>query len=77
MDKLTQIFYDKEGDVLYLSVGKPRRAVSQELGDDVLLRIDTETDEIIGLTVMNLSTRFGSLETPQTLPVEIELHQAE
>jgi uncharacterized protein YuzE len=77
MDKLTQIFYDKEGDVLYLSVGKPRRAVSQELGDAVLLRIDTETDEIIGLTVMNLSTRFGSLETPQTLPVEIELHQAE
>ena len=40
MEKVTQLFYDAEGDVLYLSIGEPRPAVSQELGEDVLLRVD-------------------------------------
>jgi uncharacterized protein YuzE len=64
-----QIAYDPESDVLYLSVGEPRRAVSREIGDDVLLRIDPETGAVVGLTVMNLSTR-SSLDT---LPVRVDV----
>lgn len=75
MDKMTQLFYDSEGDVLYLSVGEPRPAVSQELGDDILLRVDPETNEIVGLTVLNLSARFSSLQTPQSLPIEIDFRK--
>lgn len=75
MDKVTQLFYDTEGDVLYLSIGEPRPAVSQELGEDVLLRVDAETGEVVGLTVLNLSSRFGSAGLPQTLPVEIDLRK--
>lgn len=55
-----QIFYDDEGDVLYLSVGDPRPAVSEEPGDDVLLRHDVETGEVVGLTVLNFSARFST-----------------
>lgn len=77
MDKVTQLFYDKEGDVLYLSVGDPRPAVSEEIGDDVLLRRDPQTGDIVGLTILNLSARFGSLGSPQKLPVEIELHEVD
>jgi uncharacterized protein YuzE len=65
MDKghMMQIAYDREADVLYLSVGDPRPAVSREIGDDVLLRVDPESGEVVGLTVLNLSTRedYGSL----------------
>lgn len=75
MDKVTQLFYDAEGDVLYLSIGEPRPAISQEVGDDVLLRIDPDTGEIVGLTVLNLSSRFGSVQLPQSLPVEIDLRK--
>jgi len=75
MDKVTQLFYDAEGDVLYLSIGEPRPAISQEVGDDVLLRIDPNTGEIVGLTVLNLSSRFGSVQLPQSLPVEIDLRK--
>lgn len=75
MDKMTQIFYDKIGDVLYLSMGEPRPAVSQEVGDDILLRLDPDTDEVVGLTILNLSSRFGELDAPQTLPVEIEVRK--
>jgi uncharacterized protein YuzE len=75
MDKVTQLFYDAEGDVLYLSIGEPRPAISQEVGDDVLLRIDPETSEIVGLTVLNLSSRFGSVQLPQSLPVKMDLRK--
>ena len=69
MDKehMMQLAYDREADVLYLSVGDPRPAVSREIGDDVLLRVDPDSGEVVGLTVLNLSTRedYGSL--PLTL----------
>jgi uncharacterized protein YuzE len=75
MDKVTQVFYDRESDVLYLSVGEPRRAISREVGDDVVIRIDPKTDDIIGLTIMNLASRFGEIDSPQSLPVAIDLHE--
>ncbi len=75
MEKMTQFFYDKKADVLYISVGDPRPAISEELDDDVLLRRDIQTNEVIGLTILNLSSRFGSLHEAQTLPIEIEVHK--
>lgn len=75
MEKMTQLLYDKDTDVLYLSIGDPRPAVSEELGDDVLLRLDLETSEVVGITILNLSSRFGSLQDPQSLPFEIEIHK--
>ena len=55
MDKtdLMQLAYDTEADVLYLSIGEPRRAVSREIGDDVLLRVDPDNGSIIGLPILN------------------------
>jgi uncharacterized protein YuzE len=75
VEKVTQLFYDTEGDVLYLSIGEPRPAISQEMGDDVLLRIDPESGEIVGPTILNLSAQFASVHMPQSLPVEIDLHR--
>ena len=75
MDKVTQLFYDHEADVLYLSIGEPRRAIAREVGDDVLLRVDPETEIVVGLTIMNLASRFGEIESPQSLPVSIDLHE--
>lgn len=73
MDKehLMQLAYDREADVLYLSVGAPRPAISREIGDDVLLRIAPETGEIIGLTVLNLSPRSSR----GALPIAVEMHE--
>jgi uncharacterized protein YuzE len=65
-DNLIQLTYDRDADVLYVSLGTPRRAVSREIGDDLLLRIDPATDEIVGLTVLNLSTRGDSDPLPLT-----------
>ncbi len=48
--------YDKEADVLYLNFRKPQRAKKTvEMEDDVLIRIDD--DEIVGITILNASSR--------------------
>lgn len=70
-----QISYNKEKDILYLSVGDPRPAISEELEDDILLRLDIETGAVVGLTVENFSTRFNAAENLQILPLGIELHK--
>ena len=48
--------YDKEADVLYLSFRKPQRAKNTvEMDNDVLIR--TDGDNIVGITILNASTR--------------------
>ena len=48
--------YDKEADVLYLSFRKPQRAEKTvETDDDVLIR--TDGDQIVGITILNASSR--------------------
>ena len=50
------IDYDKEADVLYLSFRKPQNAKKTiEIDSDTLVR--TDGDEIVGITIMNASTR--------------------
>lgn len=71
-NNVMQLAYDHEADVLYISTGEPRRAISREMGDDVLVRIDPDTGQIVGLTILNLSTRRG----PQNLPIRLDLHAA-
>ena len=48
--------YDEEADVLYLSFRKPQRAKKTvEMDDDVLIR--TDDDKIVGITILNASSR--------------------
>jgi len=48
--------YDEEADVLYMSFRKPQRATRTiEMENDILVRKDGK--KIVGLTIMNASTR--------------------
>lgn len=50
--------YDEEADVLYLSVGEPRPAVSIDLGEGLVARYDEKQKEVVGLTVLGLRSRL-------------------
>ncbi len=50
--------YDEEADVLYLSVGEPRPAVSVDLGEGIVARYDQEQNEVVGLTLLGLRSRL-------------------
>jgi len=49
--------YDKEADVLYMSYGKPVPAESIEMGNGVLVRIDPNTQDIVGITWIDFVRR--------------------
>ena len=49
--------YDREGDVLYISFGRSEHVVGVELGDHLLLRLDTgkgtaRSPRAVGLTIL-------------------------
>jgi uncharacterized protein YuzE len=47
------VVFDDEGDVLYMAVGSPRRASGRLMRDNTFLRFDHDTDELVGMTVIN------------------------
>ena len=53
--------YDQDADILYIAYGKPREAFSMPLDnseDDIYLRIDPDTHEIVGIEIMNFREVF-------------------
>ena len=62
MRKEVQFHYDREADVLYLSVGKPQRAKTVEMGEDFVLRLHPKTAEVVGVTIVNFSKHFPRLK---------------
>ncbi len=49
--------YDKEADVLYISLGEPCAAVAVDISDGVIARYNEESQSIVGLTVIGLQQR--------------------
>jgi len=49
--------YDEEADVLYLSLGRPRKAVGVDIGDGVVVRIDEKKREVVGVTILGMRAR--------------------
>lgn len=70
---MTTIFYDQEADVLYITIGEAQEAISQELDNDVLLRVQPETGQVVGMTMLNFTSRFGNPANEQPIPVQMQL----
>ncbi len=70
MRKEVQFHYDRQADVLYLSVEKPQRAKTIEMEDDFILRMHPKTRAVIGITIIDFSKHFPQLKpTHFKLPV--------
>ncbi len=50
-----RITYDPEGDILYVTFGQPTAATGYQLSDQILLRVDPQTQQAAGLTIFNFS----------------------
>ncbi|MBI3458588.1 MAG: DUF2283 domain-containing protein [Candidatus Rokubacteria bacterium] len=51
--------YDEEADVLYLSIGKPRKAAGVDIGQGVVVRYDEKKKEVVGLTILGVRARLA------------------
>ena len=59
--------YDRDADTVYISFGKPRKAISEEIDPYVIVRRDPKTKEMVGITITNFSKYF---ETKKQLSIE-------
>ena len=67
MEKM-RLFYDEEGDVLDISIGEPKKAKSQERGNDIIIRKDNK-GKVVGFTILNFEKR-SEKEKGFNIPVE-------
>jgi len=68
--------YDREADILHIDKCPPYpEQESEELGDEVIARLNPQTGEIENMEVLFFSTRLLREELFE-IPVEAELHLA-
>ena len=68
--------YDREADILHIDKCQPYpEQESEELGDEVIARLNPETGDIENMEVLFFSTRLLREELFE-IPVEAELHLA-
>ena len=63
--------------MLDIAIGKPEKAISRELNDDIVVRIDPKTKEIVGFTILNFQKRFEHRDKGETLPITATFAQVE
>ena len=69
MAETLRFAYDKQGDILDIAIGRPRRAISREVEDDVFVRLDPKSKKVIGFSILNFTKRFKDLDDTQPIPV--------
>jgi uncharacterized protein YuzE len=70
------VSYDPDADVLYMSIGAPRRAVGEQTPEGHIVHFDEATGEFCGVTVIGVQeilTETGSVDItvppkPKKLP---------
>ncbi len=61
--KELQVKYDVEADILNCSFGKPEEAVSIEIEDGVLIRVDPDDESrVVGFTILDFGGRSRKKE---------------
>jgi len=73
MEKTIMFFYGKDNDIMDISFGKPKEAISEEVNDDIVVRIDPHSKEIVGFTIINFTSVFLKRFTTKEKPIELRL----
>ena len=53
------IEYDAEADVLYIAFGPPREGIGMEVESGIIVRLDPDTEQVVGVTIEAFRERFG------------------
>jgi len=64
----TRITYDDFADVLYITFGKSKSVVVDPLSDSDLVRVDSKTDTIVGVTLVGFKERYNLRTTSNYTP---------
>jgi len=64
-----RVWFDPEGDLLEVEVGKPRKGFFRDIGDDVFLRVD-EKGNVLGFAILNATKRMKKVREVE-LPIKV------
>jgi len=63
-----RVWFDPEGDLLEVEVGKPRKGFFRDVGDDVFLRVDGKGN-VLGFAILNATKRMKEVREVE-LPIK-------
>jgi len=63
-----RVWFDPEGDLLEVELGKPRKGFFRDVGDDVFLRVD-EKGNVLGFAILNATKRMKKVREVE-LPIK-------
>jgi len=52
-----RVWFDPEGDLLEVELGKPKKGFFRDIGDDVFLRVDMKGN-VLGFAILNATKRM-------------------
>lgn len=64
--------YDKEADILDISLGLPKEAISSEIEDDFFVRRDPTSKKVIGFSILNFEKWFNGPKDYHLIPMTAE-----
>jgi uncharacterized protein YuzE len=74
MNRELKFLYDEGTDILYVSLGHPEYTDYAEVNDDLILRFDPETKDIVGFTIIDFLAHFSQREPRLRIPLEASFH---
>lgn len=72
MEKVIRCSYNKDADELNISLSKPQKAISLEVGDDIYVRLHPKTKKILGFTILHFEERAVKEEKTFALPLSAD-----
>jgi len=63
-----RVWFDPEGDLLEVELGKPRKGFFKDVGDDVFLRVDMKGN-VLGFAILNATKRMKKVREVE-LPIK-------
>jgi len=63
-----RVWFDPEGDLLEVELGKPKKGFFKDMGDDVFLRVDMKGN-VLGFAILNATKRTKKLREVE-LPIK-------
>lgn len=74
MKETLQLYYDKEGDLLEISVGTCEDGFFRNLGKGIFERVDRKSGHVTGILIIGFTKRTRDLKPLDiSLPVKVEL----
>jgi hypothetical protein len=73
MKKNLRIWYDKEGDFLEVTIGKPVKGYYDSLGKECFVRRNQRTGQVIGFAIAGFSKQFGKRHRELSIPMDVIL----